>query len=164
MIIDTAKDIATRAYFGTFRKGNNKPYIVHPAAVAKLVSHNGGTEEMIAAAWCHDVMEDCPDFIKEVNNKLPTYVVELIDELTKPVHLDKNIWLKKMTEASIDAFVIKMADRLDNLSEPESMSASWLIKYLKQTKIILEVAEVKSLGSHQLFKLLSDRYSELEGV
>jgi len=40
------------------RKYTNDPYIVHPAAVVKLISSITDYEGMICAAWLHDVLED----------------------------------------------------------------------------------------------------------
>ena len=59
-IVEKARLFATSAHaaVGQKRKYTNEPYIVHPAEVAKLVEDVGGTQEMIAAAWLHDVIED----------------------------------------------------------------------------------------------------------
>ena len=59
-IIKKARLFATVAHaaIGQRRKYTNEPYIVHPEEVAKLVTRYGGTENQIAAAWLHDVVED----------------------------------------------------------------------------------------------------------
>ena len=50
-----AKEIATKAHTGQERWGG-EPYITHPEAVAKAVSHIG--PEFEATAWLHDALED----------------------------------------------------------------------------------------------------------
>ena len=49
---------AAHAAVGQMRKYTNDPYIVHPIRVATTVAKFGGTDEMIAAAYLHDVVED----------------------------------------------------------------------------------------------------------
>lgn len=66
---------ATAAHGEQKRKYTGNPYIEHPIRVAQLVKEAGGTEEMIAAAYLHDVVEDVSlEKIKEVTN-LTNYVL-----------------------------------------------------------------------------------------
>ena len=55
-IIDIAKEIATNAHKGLFRRDGITPYITHPEAVA--ASLEGEHPDVIATAWLHDVLED----------------------------------------------------------------------------------------------------------
>jgi (p)ppGpp synthase/HD superfamily hydrolase len=55
---DRALAFATAAHGEQKRKYTGNPYIEHPIRVAQLVKEAGGTEEMIAAAYLHDVVED----------------------------------------------------------------------------------------------------------
>ena len=59
-LIDDAKKFATfhHGAIDQRRKYTNEKYIVHPAAVAKLVASVGGTPSLIASAWLHDCIED----------------------------------------------------------------------------------------------------------
>lgn len=57
-----AARFARDAHKGQSRKYTGRPYIVHPMNVAVLVkNHYTGPhyDEAIAAAWLHDVVEDC---------------------------------------------------------------------------------------------------------
>lgn len=69
------------------RKYSNEPYIIHPAAVAKLVASIGGTQQMIAAAWLHDTVEDTNATLDDIYlNFGPTvhmYVAGLTDVAQK---------------------------------------------------------------------------------
>ena len=67
MVVE-AKMFATAAHaaIGQKRKYSGDDYIVHPQRVAAIVEKHGGTDEMIAAAWLHDTVEDTdvtPDLI-----------------------------------------------------------------------------------------------------
>lgn len=55
---DRALAFARAAHGEQKRKYTGNPYIEHPIRVAQLVKEAGGTEEMIAAAYLHDVVED----------------------------------------------------------------------------------------------------------
>ncbi|WP_313812092.1 HD domain-containing protein [Glutamicibacter sp.] len=58
-LIDLAKSIATAAHEGQVDK-LGAAYIGHPARVAAHAERLGGSEQAIAAAWLHDVIEDTP--------------------------------------------------------------------------------------------------------
>ena len=59
-LVDRARTYATEAHqrINHRRKYNNEPYHVHLSAVAKLVASVTDDEEVIAAAWLHDTVED----------------------------------------------------------------------------------------------------------
>lgn len=160
--IQKAKEIATIAHEGVTRKNSNDPYIVHPERVAKMVAKHGGSEDMICAAWLHDVKEDAPQFMSEVYNNFSSNIINLIDELSKPEGVDKLKWIEDFKYASREAVIIKMADRIDNLLDVESMGKKWLKKYLIQTEAILIAASYKGLKQHRVFEILKDRYTELK--
>ena len=52
-------DIASVAHaaIGQKRKYSGVDYIVHPRGVSAIVADNGGTDDMIAAALLHDVLD-----------------------------------------------------------------------------------------------------------
>jgi (p)ppGpp synthase/HD superfamily hydrolase len=56
--VGIAEDIARRAHAGQVDKAG-LDYITHPARVAAGVRLHGGKNEAVAAAWLHDVLEDC---------------------------------------------------------------------------------------------------------
>ncbi|MGZ2224894.1 hypothetical protein [Glutamicibacter nicotianae] len=57
-LVELAKAIAVRAHEGQVDK-LGAAYIGHPARVAGHARAFGGSPEAIAAAWLHDVIEDC---------------------------------------------------------------------------------------------------------
>ena len=48
------------------RKYSGQPYAVHLDQVAKIVETVTNDEEMIDAAWLHDIVEDTPDTLSEI--------------------------------------------------------------------------------------------------
>ena len=56
--VEIAEAVARGAHAGQFDK-SGADYITHPARVAERVRRQGGADEAVAAAWLHDVLEDC---------------------------------------------------------------------------------------------------------
>jgi (p)ppGpp synthase/HD superfamily hydrolase len=140
----TTKDVFTKAkYFATIahgdqmRKGEKDSYIIHPTRVVKMLQSIGvKDQEVLAAAWLHDVLEDTNEKIDDFSPRIQ----KIVGELTKSG--DKNSYLQDFSNKSKDAILIKLADRYDNLKEgKQTMGESWLKKYLISTKILLDAAE-----------------------
>jgi len=126
-MIAKAAELANRAHFTCkqVRKGTGLPYIIHPFRVATLVTEAGGDATQIAAAWCHDVLEDCDAFRAEANASLPAPVLKLVKELTKAeVSPGKRVkgaaFMAELRTMSPTAKLIKLCDRLDNLRDVTS--------------------------------------------
>jgi (p)ppGpp synthase/HD superfamily hydrolase len=120
---ERAKAFATRAHaaIDQRRKYTNEPYINHPAAVVELVRSVPHTEEMLAAAWLHDTVEDTGVTLAELREEFGREVSNLVLELTdvsKPS--DGNRKKRKALDrahtakASPEAKTVKLADLIDN--------------------------------------------------
>jgi (p)ppGpp synthase/HD superfamily hydrolase len=109
------------------RKYRHRPYIEHPARVAsRLMLCEDATPEEVAAAWLHDVLEDCAvtadDLLAE---GIPPATVKLVEELTNPSkqhpHLRraqrKEMDREHVLHVSRAAKRIKLIDRADNLRD-----------------------------------------------
>ena len=130
LIMQAAK-FAAEAHAGQKRKYNGTPYIWHPMRVAGrlmcLTPLYYIPEEVVAAAWLHDVKEDCLPYWEEHCNELPQEVIELVEHLTHTsktgmhAHLNraarKELDRQQLAKAPFWAKVIKCLDRLDNLNE-----------------------------------------------
>ena len=86
-LINKAKMLAGKAHEGQFRKYSGMPYIVHPIEVATIVQTVNHTDEMVAAALLHDVVEDTDysfeDIAKEVSPEV-SKMVEGLTDVSKP--------------------------------------------------------------------------------
>jgi (p)ppGpp synthase/HD superfamily hydrolase len=103
------------------RKHTGEPYIVHPMAVAELVRSVPHTPEMIAAAYLHDVVEDTPVTINQIETEFGKKVADLVGWLTDvSTPEDGNRQTRKMldlqhaSQAPAEAKTIKIADLIDN--------------------------------------------------
>ena len=142
-----AKKFATKAHKGQKRKYTSTDYIEHPAAVVEIVrSVEGHTEEMLAASWLHDVVEDCGIPISEIREEFGDDVASLVDWLTdvsKPTDGNrkkrKNLDLLHTATASPAAKTIKMSDLIDNTSSIVQYDPEFAKVYLEEKKALLDV-------------------------
>ena len=81
-LINKAKMLAGKAHEGQFRKYSGLPYIVHPIEVATIVQTVEHSEEMIAAALLHDVVEDTDYSFEDIAKEVSPEVADLVKGLT----------------------------------------------------------------------------------
>ena len=155
--LDTILKFATVAHDGQIRKYTRDPYIVHPKAVAAKVKEIGGSMEMQAAAYLHDVLEDtdvsveelgqflfCAVAIKDSAEDILDMVIDLTDEFDKAKYPDLNRKTRKakeadrLTRASADAQTVKYCDLFDNTLSITEHDPKFSKVYLKEKAILLE--------------------------
>ncbi len=121
-MINRAIAFATKAHEGQFRKGTNKPYIVHPMEVGDIVSAMTEDEEIISAAILHDTIEDCEGVTQSV---LAQEFSERVADMVSRESEDKSkTWLERKT-ATIECLrsapreiqMIGLADKLSNIRD-----------------------------------------------
>ncbi len=139
-----AKKYATEKHKSQKRK-NGDDYIIHPVAVAKLVkkyknSHN--IDNLVAAAYLHDVLEDTNASYYELVEVFGCDIANLVKEVTTNKKV-KNILgkdkylackLKYMTDW---ALVIKLCDRLHNVLGLNLCDKKFKERYIKETFFII---------------------------
>lgn len=130
------------------RKYTQEPYIVHPAEVAALVAHYGGVrEEVIAAAWLHDVVEDTPVTLQEVRSVFGDDVAQLVDELTDKTtremgnrQVRKALECARLQRVSHEAKIIKLADLYSNTRSVLAHDPGFAVIYLGEKATLLTQA------------------------
>jgi (p)ppGpp synthase/HD superfamily hydrolase len=145
---------ATKAHGDQKRKYTNDPYINHPIAVAEIVETVPHTQEMIAAALLHDVVEDTDVTLDQIKDKFGSKVSDLVGWLTdisRPE--DGNRRTRKALDrehsanAPAEAQTIKLADLIHNtISIAEHDPNFW--KVYKEEKI--ELLKVLTKGDRSL--------------
>ena len=147
-MIIAAAQFATNAHLGQFRKYTGDPYIYHPMRVAGRVSMlPGAANEHVAAAWLHDIIEDCPSQEIHLVAKFSLSVVERVRELTNPSRNfpklprreRKAMDFAHLAVVSRWAKVIKLLDRIDNLREM-SGEGNWDFrhKYANESLLLVD--------------------------
>lgn len=145
-----AKEFAEKAHKGQFRKFSNEEYVEHPKRVAEIVKkfkNSHKINDLISAALLHDTVEDTGTTTKDLEKMFGGLVASLVKELTSNKEDmekvgGKRVYLaNKMVNMSSWALVIKLADRLDNVSDLKNTSPEFIKKYKKETIYILNQLE-----------------------
>lgn len=141
-----AREFATKAHFGQTRKYNGVAYITHPEAVVALVRSVPHNEYTLAAAWLHDVAEDCGVSVKTLERQFGWTVANLVDWLTGVSKLSdgnrkirKQLDLEHLAKAPAAAQTVKLADLIDNTSSIVKYDPEFAKVYLAEKRALLEV-------------------------
>ncbi len=107
------------------RRKSGEPYIVHPLAVAEILTEYHMDETSLVAAILHDVVEDTHVSVEEVAQEFGEQVASLVDGLTKLSKVQFRSSQEKMAEnfrkmiiamsKDIRVIIIKLADRMHNM-------------------------------------------------
>jgi guanosine-3',5'-bis(diphosphate) 3'-pyrophosphohydrolase len=153
-LIRKAFDVSVEAHKDQRRK-SGEAYIFHPIAVAKIVASEIGLgATSIAAALLHDVVEDTPTTVKDIERIFNPKVAQLVEGLTKIALVQKDMNVSMQAENfrkmlltlndDVRVILIKIADRLHNMQTMESMDNH------KQVKIASETLYIYSPLAHRL--------------
>ncbi|MFC2088378.1 HD domain-containing protein [Calditrichota bacterium] len=145
---EKAKKFATERHsaIGQVRKYTGEPYINHPAAVVEIVRSVQHTEEMLAAAWLHDTVEDTETQLPEIANIFGdnvAYFVFWITDVSKSIDGNrvtrKALDRKHIAAAPPQAKTIKLADLIDNSKSIIERNPKFARVYLAEKALLLEV-------------------------
>ena len=153
-VIDKAFKFARDAHQG-IRRRSGEPYIMHPLAVATIVSQEIGLgSTSISAALLHDVVEDTDYTVEDIKAQFGEKIARIVDGLTKisggifgdKASLQAENFRKLLLTMANDVRVvlIKMADRLHNMRTLSSMPPN------KQYKIAGETLYIYAPLAHRL--------------
>jgi len=148
--LEHAIDFAKNAHKGQKRR-SGEPYVTHPIAVAATLVNWGMDIDTVLAGVLHDTVEDTAVELDEIENLFGHDVAFLVDGVTKITQAragmrDLSSYLPQTKDnlsklliaigRDVRVIIIKLADRLHNLSTLEHMPKD------KQQKIARESLEV----------------------
>jgi guanosine-3',5'-bis(diphosphate) 3'-pyrophosphohydrolase len=149
------------------RRKSGEPYILHPLAVAQIaVEEIGLGTTSIVAALLHDVVEDTPTELSDIERDFGTKVMRIIDGLTKISGVfdygtseQAENFRKMLLTLSEDVRVIliKIADRLHNMRTLDSMPRHKQLKIASET-LYLYAPLAHRLGLYAIKNELEDLY------
>lgn len=120
---EKAKLFAIKAHKGQIRKSDKeKPMIIHPINVANILSEYGYDDNVVAAAYLHDVIEDTKytkeDLLKEFNEDIVSLVLGATEE-DKSLSWEerKTITIDKVKDLDLRHKVVVCADKISNLED-----------------------------------------------
>ena len=120
-ILEEAKRFAIMAHQGQVRKSEpDKPYIIHPMGVAKILEENGFDDKVIAAGFLHDVVEDTKYTLQDIRNIFGDDVANLVWTASEP---DKSLSWEERKKHTIETTknlnirnkAVICADKIHNL-------------------------------------------------
>ncbi len=163
--IERAYRLAEKMH-GDQRRVSGVPYILHPTSVACIIVDLGMDTDSVVAALLHDVVEDTPVTLEEVEQMFGKDVANLVNGVTKISKIAytsreerqaENV--RKMLIAMSDdirVIIIKLADRLHNMRTIDCMREQ------KRRDIALETMEVFAPIAHRLgIKAIKDEMEDL---
>ncbi|WP_394998899.1 HD domain-containing protein [Acinetobacter sp.] len=180
-----AAQFANVAHAGQWRKhtahGIRIPYIHHVSRVAGRVALLPDvTEDMIAAAWLHDVIEDCgitEAMIAHLFNEIIARYVIGLTSYTKRPNLREH-WKSQNRKTRVDAnnsayeveplevHRMKYCDRLDNLTDTlNHAEPDFALRYVEETDDLGKYLDPKCSGlvfeMHELLNAIKLKYSPI---
>jgi len=154
-MIDVIKmaEIYARAAHGAInqrRKYTGEPYIVHPQEVVRILQNIGFNdkvwEEMYAAAWLHDVVEDTFLTLSCIERTFGYDISLIVDFLTdRKIEGNRAVRKKynadRFKDAPKESINIKLADLISNTSTIVLYDKVFAKIYLKEKEYLLKILE-----------------------
>lgn len=119
-----AYEYSKEAHRGQKRR-SGEPYITHPVNVAGILADLGMDQDSLITALLHDVVEDTPVSLKDIEKEFGSSIAFLLDGVTKISKMNfRNTYhkqsenIRKMIVAmgkDVRVILVKLADRLHNL-------------------------------------------------
>lgn len=126
------------AEFAKIRHGKQKrmqgtPYFEHPYAVARILKQKGFSEEYQIAGLFHDLIEDTTTTYEDILDLTNTNIARAVKLVSKE---DGYVMKEYMERIKLDdmARMIKLADRLHNLTDAKVANRKFQRKYIKETE------------------------------
>lgn len=172
-----AWDFAKESHINQIRKFTNLPYFdAHVSKVNGIVKMYTKDENLLCASLLHDVIEDCfknkEEGYKTILEKFGEEIANLVLELTsdnremrvKYSNIKSKYLTDKMINMSDGALIVKLCDRLQNVSDAFTASEKFRIKYTIETIDIIENLEkYRDFNKIQL-RIVNDIKSKLNNI
>lgn len=122
-IKEKAKLFAIRAHMGQVRKSEpDKPMIMHPIGVGQLLESFGYDDNVVAAGYLHDVVEDTKYTIEDIEKEFDSDIASLVMGASEP---DKSLSWEKRKKHTIEETkklslrnkLVICADKINNLED-----------------------------------------------
>lgn len=144
-LVRQAFELATESHKDMRRK-SGEPYVLHPIAVAKIVSEEMGLDATsVICALLHDTVEDTEVTLEEVERIFNKEISKIVDGLTKisgVFDLNSSIQAENFRKLlltlndDIRVILIKLADRLHNMRTLDSLKREKQLKIASETMFL----------------------------
>ena len=166
--LDLALEFASEMHKGQCRK-DGTPYIYHPIRVANYVAQYKKSSRLFTlmeCAYLHDTLEDTKatyyDLLKYFGPQVAGIVLELTNDVDLKKEIGKERYLSiKMKNMTSWALVIKLCDRLDNVSDLSVSSEEFRERYVAETLGILNYLVDNRKLSHSQLLIIREILNQL---
>ncbi|TBR23351.1 MAG: HD domain-containing protein [Candidatus Nitrosotenuis sp.] len=147
--VKSAELFAKKKHSGQLRKDGKTTVHMHLKSVVNRLKNIEMTDEdVLAAAWLHDIVEDTDTTFDEIDQLFGKKVASLVLSLTKDNKLSKRAqmlqYVKQLRRSSLEAKMIKLCDIASNLKQVHISSMSNTKKIKTIMKIIHYTNAIKS--------------------
>ena len=108
------------------------PYYTHPLQVAKILKDKGFCKEYQIVGLFHDLLEDTDTTYEDILLITNEEIANAVKLLTKEKGYKMDEYIYRISNNNL-AKMVKIADRIHNLSEAHMASKSFQDKYIKET-------------------------------
>lgn len=174
-----AAAFAAKAHEGVHRKGTDEPYISHPIEAGLIAMTITVDEDVIVAAFLHDVIEDTNYEYDDIKSRFGERVAKLVayeseDKMRNIPAEDswkarKQAFLEHISSAPLDAKIICLCDKVSNLrmsaiTHTKKGDDMWRVFNQKDKKeqewyyrsIAKELTELEATDAYQEYLRLCD--------
>lgn len=143
-------------FFATVRHGTQTygglPYTHHLAAVERVLVRFGITDEdMLTAAWLHDVVEDTGTKAKEIAEMFNDRVASLVSSVTNEPGENRKVRAAltyPKIRASADAVRLKLADRIANVENGGKLVDMYRREYEDFRRALYTPGQADAMWAH----------------
>ena len=133
-VLQSAQALAAMAHNG--QKYGEHPYTKHLADVVEVLNRfKVSDENILVAAWLHDSVEDTSTTVNHIKLMFGEKVADLVYRVTNEAgknRKERHILTYPKIQASDDAIILKLADRIANTEESINTKADILQMYVKE--------------------------------
>lgn len=109
------------------------PYYLHPLEVSRILAKKGFSKEYQIAGLFHDLLEDTDTTYEEILEVSNLEIAEAVKSVTKEKGYVMAEYMARIMQNDM-ARMVKLADRVHNLSEAHLASEKFREKYIKETE------------------------------
>jgi (p)ppGpp synthase/HD superfamily hydrolase len=137
-----AVQLAYSSHKGQKRTYTGEPYIMHPKRVSELVATVTDEVAILSAAWLHDVVEDTPTTIHDIEQMFGSEIAAYVDDLTNVAtrgNREQRKYQERMhlADAHPQAKTIKLADIIDNVQDIVQHDRDFAKVYVEEKRRLL---------------------------
>lgn len=149
---------------GKFRKGGDRPMLVHSIRVGSYLDQAGLPIEVVVAGFLHDLLEDTPVTEEEIEHAFGSQILAIVKACSHDNALherDRQAANEELFERAFaygpSAVVIKVADAADNIATIHHLAKDRQMDFMHRAERWLAIGRHVLLPRHPLVTKLARR-------